>query len=218
MDAVGASASTIAPRPYSKPSSFPNFKREKTYAQKIRDEFYEKERKRLPEILKEVEQILENPEKDPYGEFRGLRTYHEESLHRGASIKSAKKKLSAMIGKRHALRHGYHKLRHMLKGNQLAKSILGRDTDQSINVPQARIILNQFWCYGRSKVYEHLMREEEIRRQTKLFLHQALEGPRIRRIDCTNQQLHSFAQELKQKLPELMESGDNTNTSESSST
>jgi len=194
-------------------SSNISMQRERTYAQKIRDEFLERERKRLPGILRKVEKSLAEPEQDKYGEFRGLVIFRERSMPRGASIKSAKRQLSALISKRHALRHGFHRLTHMRKNNELGKSILGHETDQVLNVPQARIILNQFWCFGRSKMYEHLKREEDLRRQNRqkqgLEQHTIGNGTLLSsigsrtKIDIRPHIVEDFARELRRRVPEL---------------
>jgi len=161
-------------------------------------------------MLRQVEKHLKEAEMDKYGEFRGLEIYRLKCMHRGASIKGARKKLVGFIGKRHALRHGFHKLRYMVNANNdLAKSIFGRDSNIIITVVQARVILSQFWCYGRSKIYEQLVREEELQRQNghlapspqQLIL-------RTRKVDVRDFQLQSFAQELKEKIPAFKELDD----------
>lgn len=214
--AIASTATPIELRSSSEPA-FGTSKREKTYGQKIRAAFYENERRRLPAILKQVEQILAEPEKEPYGEFRGLDIFRERSMHRGATVRSAKKKFSAMIGKRHAMRHGHHKLRHMMNCNQLAPSIFGRNTDIRINVQQARIILNQFWCYGRSRVYEHLKHEEELRRQKRREMQKKGLAPPVRTwINTKELELEDFSRELKTKLNREQESAESTNAPSSS--
>jgi len=214
--AIAPSAIPIELRSSSEPASDTS-KREKTYGQKIRAAFYENERRRLPAILKQVEQILAEPEKEPYGEFRGLDIFRERSMHRGATVRSAKKKFSALIGKRHAMRHGHHKLRHMMNCHQLAPSIFGRNTDIFINVQQARIILNQFWCYGRSRVYEHLKHEEELRRQKRREMQKNGLAPPVRTwINTKELELEDFSRELKRKLNRDLESVESTNAPSSS--
>ena len=186
----------------------PTEARERTYAQKIRDEFYEKERKRLPGILRKVENALDEAEQDNYGEFRGLNNFRHTKLPRGTSAKSAKVQLGGLICKRHALRHGFHRLDQMLRNNELGKSIMGRDTNQALSLAQARRILIQFWCYGRSTLYENLKREEDLRQnsdQGSVDNHRPREAEFLAKIDIRQQIADDFARELRLKIPALVD-------------
>ena len=179
---------------------------ERTYAQKIRDEFYEKERKRLPSILRKVERALAEAEQDNYGEFRGLTIFQQTKLHRGTSARKARLQFCDLICKRHALRHGFHRLHQMLRNNELGKSIMGRDTNQALSLAQARNILIQFWCYGRSTLYENIMREEDVQQKSNKGTvdnrrHREVEF--LAKIDIRHQIADDFASELRLKIPAL---------------
>lgn len=179
---------------------------ERTYAQKIRDEFYEKERKRLPSILRKVEKSLEEAEHDIHGEFRGLNIFRQTKLLRGTSTKSANLQICGLICKRHALRHGFHRLHQMLRNNELGKSILGQDTNQALSLAQARNILIQFWCYGRSTLYENIMREEDIQQMSnKGTVHnrRPREAGFLAKIDIRQRIADDFVSELRLKIPAL---------------
>ena len=191
------------------PSNYPQTvspMEERTYAQKIRDEFYKNELLRLPGILQQVEERLTEAERDKYGEFRGLAIFREKRLPRNTSAKSAKLHLRSLITKRHALRHGFHKLHQMVRHNKLGKSIMGRETNQVLNVHEARDILIQFWCYGRSQLYEHLQQEEYLRGLNKDDSDGNVKPREIKfltKIDVRQQIADDFANELRRKIPVL---------------
>ena len=122
-------------------------------------------------LLAEVDELLAEPDKEPYGhKNRGRETFRlrmkEEApvSIRGKkhkiNLNVANAKLKTLIYQRHALQHGAKALTEFNR-QTLTKSFLGEGYGRRIPIKEARYILTELWRYGKSSRLEFYQKETD---------------------------------------------------------
>jgi hypothetical protein len=131
-----------------------------------------KEKKKLTKeqagkALENLEKLLSEAEKDPFGPERGYEVIRKHLMH---SSKPGEKppdkekihnKLCGLLYRRHSLKHERFDYLSSMEERNIAQSFLGMDTKQEIPVKHAKLIIEDLWFKGKSPLLEKFARDDE---------------------------------------------------------